>query len=101
VGKFEEVDSARRLLGLGDEASLEEIKMAYKEICKRYHPDKHPEKSKSRCERMMKKINHAYNLIMQHIKECRYSFREPDVRKSDPDHVMERFWDDWMWGKVK
>ncbi len=89
MARFEEIDSARKLLDHEEEATLEEIKMAYKEICRLYHIDEHPDKSKSHCERMMKKINHAYYVMMQHIKEYRYSFREPDVGKSDPDHVME------------
>ncbi len=101
MAKFKDIESAKDLLGLGEEATLEEIKRAYKEMCKRYHPDRHPEKSKSHCERMMKKINQAYKLIMEYIKEYRYSFREPDVRRSDPDYVMEKFRDDWMWGREK
>jgi len=37
---FEEIDKARKLLGLPQQATLNEIKDAYRRIAKEYHPDK-------------------------------------------------------------
>jgi len=37
---FEEIDKARKLLGLPQQATLNEIKDAYRRIGKEYHPDK-------------------------------------------------------------
>ncbi|NIW45318.1 MAG: DnaJ domain-containing protein, partial [candidate division Zixibacteria bacterium] len=34
-----EINRARRLLGLGEQASIQEIKTAYRGMCKRWHPD--------------------------------------------------------------
>ena len=39
MANFEEIDKARRLLGLGDRATLKEIKQAYRKMAFRYHPD--------------------------------------------------------------
>ncbi len=91
---FEDIDRARRCLGLGEEATLEEIKAAYRELARRYHPDK----GKS-SEEMMREINWAYEVLMNYISYYRYSFRREDVARHDPDRVLKRFFEDWMWGK--
>ena len=40
--EFGEVNEAREVLGLGEEATISEIKSAYREMSKRFHPDKYP-----------------------------------------------------------
>ena len=49
---FEEIDKARRLLGLGETATLKEIKNAYKRKAFSYHPDKHSDDARAECEEM-------------------------------------------------
>ena len=39
MASFEEIDKARKLLGLGEVANLSEIKTAYRRLAHRYHPD--------------------------------------------------------------
>jgi DnaJ-class molecular chaperone len=39
VATSEEIDKARKLLGLRDRATLEEIKQVYRKMAFRYHPD--------------------------------------------------------------
>ena len=42
MANFNEIDEARRLLGLGEVATLKEIKSAYRRLAHRHHPaDKH------------------------------------------------------------
>ena len=41
MANFDEIDEARRLLGLGDAATLKEIKSAYRKLAHRHHPDTH------------------------------------------------------------
>jgi len=36
---FGKIDRARKLLGLGEDASLKEIKEAYRRKAKKFHPD--------------------------------------------------------------
>jgi curved DNA-binding protein CbpA len=40
MAKFEEIDEARKLLGLRESATLKEIKQAYRRMAFRYHPDR-------------------------------------------------------------
>ena len=40
MASFEEIDGARRLLGLGEAATLKEIKQAYRKMAFCYHPDR-------------------------------------------------------------
>ena len=40
MASFEEIDGARRLLGLEEAATLKEIKQAYRRMAFRYHPDR-------------------------------------------------------------
>jgi len=43
LDKFEKIDKAREILGLGEKANKEEIKNSYRELMKKYHLDKTPE----------------------------------------------------------
>ena len=36
-----EIDGARKILGLGEAATLKEIKTAYRRLARRYHPDRY------------------------------------------------------------
>lgn len=41
MANFLEIDEARKILGLGEVATLKEIKGAYRRLARRYHPDRH------------------------------------------------------------
>ncbi|MEW6608248.1 MAG: J domain-containing protein [bacterium] len=88
---FKSIDEARRILGLGEDATISEIKGAYHEKAKELHPDKGGE------DEQMKRLNEAYKLIMSYCSTYKISFRQEDVKRANPD-VMERFLHDWMWG---
>ena len=97
---FKEIDNAREVLGLGEEASIEEIKESYWRLSLKYHPDKCKEKAKKKCEEMFKKVNSARDILMRYCAGYKYSFREEDVWKSRPegkyDELLKRFYDGWM-----
>jgi len=58
-----DVPSALSFFGLDSQATLSEVKKAYKTFAKRYHPDSHcPEASSQK----MEQINFAYNLLKNH-----------------------------------
>ncbi|MEW6618889.1 MAG: J domain-containing protein [bacterium] len=88
---FKNLDEARRILGLDEEVSLEEIKEAYHNKAKKLHPDKGGE------EEQMKRLNQAYKLLISYCSNYKISFRQEDYKRANPD-VMERFMHDWMWG---
>ena len=85
LGNFEVVDEARKLLGLPEVATLDEIKKAYYTLAHQYHPDKFQGN-----EEQMKKITQTYAIIENYCQSFddfegktenqKYSFREEDVK---------------------
>jgi len=96
---FKEIDKARKLLGLDERATQEEIKKSYKKLALKYHPDGCKEKKKKECEEMFKKIAHANDIIMAYCAGYRYSFKEKDVKRNTMDEDfykhLKRFYDGW------
>jgi preprotein translocase subunit Sec63 len=81
-----DIDRARRLLGLGELASIAEIKTAYRQMCKRWHPD--VSQDEATANPTMKDINAAYKLLLNYCETYRFSFRPEEVESFDPD----RWW---------
>lgn len=101
--EFKDIDKARKLLGLGDYATLEEIKEAYKKLAVKYHPDKCEEVDKKKCGEMFKEVSQAKELITAYCAGYRYSFKEDDVNRSSISKeeytYLKRFYDGW-WGDL-
>lgn len=54
------------VLGLREGASIDEVKKAYRELVKKYHPDQYGDNPlKELAEEKLKEINEAYNMIME------------------------------------
>lgn len=58
------------VLGLNKGASDDEIKKAYRQSVKKYHPDLHP--GDADCEEKMKEVNEAYEVLSDKDKKARY-----------------------------
>jgi hypothetical protein len=84
--KAEEIDRARRLLHLGERASIEEIKFAYRQMCKQWHPDTQRDTSVSSTK--IKEINVAYKLLLDYCENYRCSCVPDTVEPFDP----EKWW---------
>lgn len=90
LGNSAVVNEARKLLGLGKEASLDEIKKAYYALSHKYHPDKYGGESETA--EIMKKIVEAYSILENYCQsyddfrgkteEQKYSFKKEDVENS-------------------
>jgi len=94
---FKKIDAARKLLGLSSEATLREIKKAYREKVKKFHPDKTEDKlEKERNKEITAQINQAYKILLDYIEGYRFSFKEKDVMRNDPQKFMRRFSKDWL-----
>lgn len=90
--KFEKIDRARKLLGLAEEASLEEIKRTYRELAKKFHPDK-----KKGNKKKMQEINQAYKNLLDYCEKYRYPLSKERIKKEDRrSRLEERFEDDWL-----
>jgi DnaJ-class molecular chaperone len=103
MANFKQINEARQLLGLGEYATLEEIRKAYRRLAHKYHPDKCKDEKKKECEEMFKKITHARDILMSYCAGYRYSFKEKDVKRNTMDKEfyehLKRFYDGW-WGDL-
>ncbi len=62
--RFKEVDRARKMLGLDNRTTKEEIIKAYRNSAKLCHPDKNSDVSNA--ERQFNEINRAYNILLEY-----------------------------------
>jgi len=96
MANFGEIDEARKTLGLGDTATLKEIKSIYRRLAHRHHPDKHIVASGEDVERM-KKLNRAYKVLMDYCTDYKYSFKEEDVARTYPyEEEMRKWRENWF-----
>ena len=58
------------VLGINKGASEDEIKKAYRQMAKKYHPDLHPDDKEA--EEKMKEVNEAYEILSDPEKKARY-----------------------------
>ena len=98
--RFEDIDEARKVLGLGETATFAEIKEAYRRSSLKYHPDKCTDGDRQRCEEMFKKINGANRILMPYCASYKYSFAEEDVKRVTGEAFEEaiggRFYEDFI-----
>ncbi len=60
------------VLGVDRNASEKEIKSAYRKMARKWHPDLHPAGEKEKAEEEFKKINEAYEVLIDPEKRKRY-----------------------------
>ena len=58
------------VLGIGKSASEDEIKKAYRQLAKKYHPDLNPDDKAA--EAKFKEVNEAYEVLSDGDKRARY-----------------------------
>ncbi len=96
MANFDEIEEARKLLGLGEAATLKEIRSAYRRLAHQHHPDKHDSADEENNE-MMKKLNRAYKVLMDYCTDYKYSFREEAVAGTYPYEEDMRTWrENWF-----
>ena len=84
------------MLGLGEAATLKEIKSAYRRLAHRHHPDKLGSTTGENDE-LMKKLNQAYKLLLGYCTDYKYSFREEDIGRTYPHEEHMRKWrENWF-----
>ena len=92
---YQELRSAVTTLGLGERASLTEIKQRHRHLVKLHHPDagsaEPPEK--------IREINAAYRTLLDYLAEYRFSFSEADFYEQSPEErLRQQFAEDPLWG---
>jgi len=82
---------AKSLLGLREKSSLQEIKNKYKNLMKKWHPDKHPD-DVQKATQMSAQINDAYKTILDYCNNFEYPFDEESVKKAS--YTPSEWWHD-------
>jgi len=96
MANFNEIEEARKLLGLDESATLKEINKAYKTLAHRHHPDKYGSVDSEENGEAMKRLNWAYKLLTDYCNEYKYSFKEEDIARTYPqDEYLRTFKDKW------
>lgn len=97
---FKEIDEARKILGLGESATLKEIRDAYRQLVLKYHPDRSGATDKKKCSEIFQKVTDAYNTIITYCMSYRYSFKKQDVEgiidKDIDEEYLKNFYDGWI-----
>jgi curved DNA-binding protein CbpA len=93
---YNELQEAIRVLGVGEKASISEIKTRHRVLVKRYHPDAGNDSDQE----MIRKVNAAYRIVLDYVSEYRFSFAEQEFYDQNPEErIWRQFADDPLWGK--
>ena len=68
------IDDPYKILGVSRDASDEEIKRAYRQLAKKYHPDRNP--GDTEAAKKMQQVNAAYEQI-KNINHLRITYKSP------------------------
>lgn len=95
---YRELKLALEIFGLGERATLAEIKNRHRELVKRHHPDA----GSTGPVDQIRKVNAAYQVICDYVSRYSFSFSEEEFYEQNPEEQMRRqFLDDELWGNVK
>ena len=87
---------AKSLLGLREKSSLQEVKNKYKNLMKKWHPDKHS-KDVEKATKMSMDINEAYNTILEYCNSYEYPFDEKSIKQNT--YTPSEWWYDKFGGR--
>ena len=76
------------ILGVSEDATLVEIKKAYRFLVKKYHPDRNSGKEID--SEMIKKINIAFEVLSDKSKRLEYDDLCSEIQKLDLNHYREK-----------
>ena len=96
---YRALNKARKILGLPEIVTGEQVKSAYRKLVLQYHPDTCDDKDKSRCTKRMADINDAYKLIQDYIQNYKYIFTEKAYKEQDMEYAVKRFFNPYGEGK--
>ncbi len=94
------IKAAADLLGLGEKASLAEIKKAYRRLSRKHHPDMQKIPNQETEEIAMYDLTEAYQTLLQYCAGYRFPLLPGDGEQLEAeDWWFERFGQDHLWGK--
>ena len=83
MGLYEDITSARELMGIPDEATIQQVRDRYRTMIKKWHPDCCAD-DPGMCREMTEKLLHAYKTLINYCYNYRFSFSQDDVEKYLP-----------------
>ncbi len=90
---FRTLNKARKVLGVPEIATLDQIKTAYRKLVLTYHPDRCFDRDKPLYTRKMAEINRAYRILMDYVQNYKYIFTEKAYREQDTEYAVRRFFE--------
>lgn len=91
---YEDLVEALKIFGLGDQATLAEIRKRHRQLVKQHHPDGSGEDSEE-----IRRINRAYQLLCDYCANYRYTFSLEEYLNQNPEERIQRqFYNDPVWG---
>ncbi|HZV82371.1 MAG TPA: DnaJ domain-containing protein [Geobacteraceae bacterium] len=92
---YAELREALKVLGLGERATMAELRKRHRGLVKRYHPDSGHGGDGER----IRQVNEAYGLVLRYLGDYRFSFAEDEFYEQNPEERMRRqFMADPLWG---
>lgn len=89
-----ELRAAAAVLGLGERATLKEMKCRHRELAKEHHPDAGAGDGET-----MRRVNEAYRVLLEYVSEYRFSFEEEEFYEQNPEERLRvQFMDGPLWG---
>jgi pantothenate kinase len=93
-----QIQEAKELFGLGDRATLREIKAIFRHLSKQCHPDLAGESAENRAR--IQAITEAYQALFTYCESYEFPLvmDEAELEVDDEDWWMNRFGHDHHWG---
>jgi hypothetical protein len=97
--EWQKILAAKDLLGLGDSATMAEIKFVFRNSSRQYHPDLAGNTLKNR--EKMRQISEAYQTILSYCENFHFPLTcdEQELEMDDEEWWMSRFGQDPLWSK--
>lgn len=93
---YADLKEALLVMDLGERVTLKEIKTRHKELVKRHHPDTGNTDEPD----MIRKVNAAYQVVLDYVAAYRFSFAKEDFYEQNPEErLRQQFADDPVWGR--
>jgi preprotein translocase subunit Sec63 len=86
------IAEAREILGLGLKATRREIRTAYRQAARRWHPDRAPAGAEAEHRARMQQINAAYQRLVKLIEDYVYELADPETPETPED--LQKWWAD-------
>ncbi len=83
---YRELQEALAIFGLGDQATLKQIKARHRALAKAHHPDRGADNDPA----AMQRINAAYQLLLTYCTNYRFSFSEAEFLEQCPAERLRR-----------